>query len=117
VQRSLTYDTAGASLDTSDEHFLCTCCGNVTALIAAQEVAIVERVLAAGASARTANNRGNTCLHVAAVHKHPAPVICLLIKAGAVITAVSTDGMTAAEVAHEHGTLLVIALLKRAAKG
>jgi hypothetical protein len=105
-------------LDTSDEHFQCTCCGNVTALMVAQEVATVKLALAAGASARTSNNRGNACFHVAAAHKHPAPVICLLIKAaGADITAVNNDGMTAAEVAHEHGNLLVEALLKRAAEG
>jgi ankyrin repeat protein len=85
--------------------------------MASQEVATVKLVLAAGASTRTAYNRGNTCLHVAAAHKQPAPVICLLIKTGADITAVNSDGMIAAEVAHEHGNLLAEALLKRAAKG
>jgi hypothetical protein len=43
------------------ESFEWTCCGTVTALKAAQEVATVKLVLAAGASARTANDRGNMC--------------------------------------------------------
>eukprot|EP00953_Heterococcus_sp_UTEX-ZZ885_P019045 10640-Heterococcus_DN1.PRE.4 len=85
--------------------------------MAALEVATVKLVLAAGASARTANKKDNTCLLVAALHEHPAPVICLLIKAGAGISAANSDSITVAEVAHEHGILLVEALLKRATKG
>ena len=61
VQRLLTFAAAGASLNTADEHFQCPCCGNVTALMAAQEAATAKLLLAAGASARTVSSRGNSC--------------------------------------------------------
>jgi ankyrin repeat protein len=59
---------------------------------------------------------GDTCLHIAAEYKYSAPVVCLLIKAGADMHAVNSDGKTAAEVAHDSGNTLIEQLLIRAAQ-
>jgi ankyrin repeat protein len=72
-------------------------------------------LLAAGADAHYVNERGNTCLHRAAAHKYPVPVLCLLIRAGADLQAVNSAGKTAAQVAADSGNALAAALLNRAA--
>jgi ankyrin repeat protein len=63
------------------------------------------------------SSTGNTCLHVAALHKRPASVVCLLIKAGVNLHAVNNEGRTAAQVAADCGNTLLAALLTRAAAG
>jgi ankyrin repeat protein len=73
-------------------------------------------ILAVGADVRVTTNNGDTCLHVAARHNYKAPVICLLIKAGADLHAVNSSGKTAAQLAHDHGNVLIAQLLKRAAQ-
>jgi uncharacterized protein len=57
---------------------------------------------------------GSTCLHVAAQHGYPAPVICLLLRAGVSATALNSSGKTAAQIAAQHGHQLAAALLARA---
>jgi ankyrin repeat protein len=59
---------------------------------------------------------GDTSLHIAARHNYSAPVVCLLIKAGADMHAVNSKGRTAAEVARVHGNKLLEQLLIRAAQ-
>jgi ankyrin repeat protein len=91
-------------------------CGKSTALMACDSPAAVKVLLAAGADVHVTTDRGNTALHVAAVHKYPAPVLCLLIKAGVDLHAVNSDGKTAAQVAVDSGNTLAAALLTRAAR-
>jgi uncharacterized protein len=97
---------------------LCGCCGNRSALMMCKQPTEVKLMLAAGADVhlRTAT-KGNTVLHVAAVHGYPASVLCLLIKAGIDLRAVNSAGKTAAQVAAESGNTLAAALLTRAAVG
>jgi ankyrin repeat protein len=76
----------------------------------------LKLLLAAGADVHKTTNRGNTALHVAAVHKFAAPVICLLIKAGVDLHALNSAGKTAAQVAADSGNTLAAALLTRAAR-
>jgi ankyrin repeat protein len=64
----------------------------------------------------TSNNLGDTCLHAAVVRKHPVPVVCLLIKAGADLHAVNSSGKTAAQLAHDEGYTLIEQILNRAAQ-
>jgi uncharacterized protein len=94
----------------------CECCGPVTALQRCSDLACVKLLLEAGADAKAVTSRGNTALHVAAQHKHSAPVVCMLIKAGASLTAVNSSGLTAAELALARGNTLGAALLSRAAR-
>eukprot|EP00953_Heterococcus_sp_UTEX-ZZ885_P032567 17001-Heterococcus_DN1.PRE.2 len=61
----------------------CACCGGGPALISCRDTATLKLLLAAGADIHCTTNTGNTCLHVAAAHGYPAPVLCMLIKAGA----------------------------------
>jgi ankyrin repeat protein len=63
-----------------------------------------------------ANEAGNTALLVAAKHNWKAPMICLLIKAGANLYAVNNEGQTAAQIAHDEGHTLIEQLLNRAAQ-
>jgi uncharacterized protein len=88
----------------------------MTALMMCTNTAIAQLLLDAGADVHETTGTGDTCLHVAAAHKHPVSVLCLLIKAGADIHAVNDDGQTAAEVAHEYGNELAEQLLIRAAR-
>jgi uncharacterized protein len=60
--------------------------------------------------------KGRTCLHMAAQHGFPAPVVCLLLRAGVSAIAVNSAGHTAAQVAAQHGHQLAAALLARAAR-
>jgi ankyrin repeat protein len=76
----------------------------------------MKLLLAAGADVHVTTDRGNTALHVAAAHKHPAPVLCLLIKAGVDLHAENCDGKTAAQVAGDPGNTLTATLLTRAAR-
>jgi ankyrin repeat protein len=71
----------------------------------------------AAADVTFATITGDTCLHVAATHGYPAPVICLLIKAGADLHAVINEGKTAGGVAHGNGNELIASLLNRAVQG
>jgi ankyrin repeat protein len=64
-----------------------------------------------------ATDTGNTALHVAVKHKHPAPILCLLIKAGVDLSAVNDLGITAAELASQCGNNLAAALLIRSETG
>jgi uncharacterized protein len=87
-----------------------------TVLMAADTLAVVKVLLAAGADVHLTTDLDNTCLHTAAACNYPAPVICLLIKAGVSLHAVNREGKTAAVVAHDKGNTLAAALLNRAAK-
>jgi uncharacterized protein len=94
----------------------CECCGPRTPIMMCDQPAHLKILLAAGADVHKATVRGNTALHVAAVHKHPASVLCLLIKAGVDLHPVNSDGKTAAQVAADSGNTLAAALLTRAAR-
>jgi uncharacterized protein len=94
----------------------CECCGPRTAITMCEQPAHLKLLLAAGADVHTTTDRGNTALHVAAVHKFAAPVLCLLIKAGVDLHAENNDGKTAAQVAAESGNTLAAALLMRASR-
>jgi uncharacterized protein len=95
----------------------CDCCGSCSPLMLCKHAQTVKLLLAAGGDVhRTTTVFGNTCLHVAAAHDYPAPVICLLIKAGADLHAVNNAGKTAAQVAEAKGHQLAVALLSRAAR-
>jgi ankyrin repeat protein len=59
---------------------------------------------------------GDTCLHLAAKHEASAAMICLLIKAGADLHAVNSEGRTPAQVAHDRGNTFIEQLLIRAAQ-
>ena len=63
-------------------------------LMAADTPAAVKLLLAAGADVNHSTSAGSTCLHVAAEHNYPAPVLCLLIKAGVDMTAVNSAGQS-----------------------
>jgi uncharacterized protein len=89
------------------------CCDGATALMMCTESDTVKVLLAAGADIHITNHVGDTCLHVAAKHNWIAPMLCLLIKAGADLHAVSK---TAAQLAHERGYTLIEQLLNRAAQ-
>eukprot|EP00953_Heterococcus_sp_UTEX-ZZ885_P040176 20553-Heterococcus_DN1.PRE.2 len=94
----------------------CNCCGLRTALMACKQPAHLKLLLAAGADVHITTDRGNTALHVAAVHKFAAPVLCLLIKAGVGLHAENASGKTAAQVAADSNNKLAAALLTRAAR-
>eukprot|EP00953_Heterococcus_sp_UTEX-ZZ885_P037180 19119-Heterococcus_DN1.PRE.2 len=94
----------------------CSCCGPRTAVMLCEQPEQLKLLLAAGADAHATTDKGNTALHVAAVHKHPASVLCLLIKAGVDLHAENIDGKTAAQVAAESGNTLAAQLLTRAAR-
>jgi ankyrin repeat protein len=95
---------------------VCDCCGARTAFMSCEQPAHLKLLLAAGADVHTTTDRSNTALHVAAVHKFAAPVLCLLIKAGVDLHAVNNDGKTAAQVAADSGNTLAAALLTRSAR-
>jgi uncharacterized protein len=87
-----------------------------TLLMLSNKAVVVKLLLAAGADVRKTTLTGNTCLHTPAACNYPAPVLCLLIKAGADLHAVNKEGLTAAAVAHAKGHTLAESLLKRAAQ-
>jgi ankyrin repeat and SOCS box protein 5 len=91
-------------------------CDGVTALMMCTTSDTLKVALAAGADVHAATGSGDTCLHRAAAHMMPAPVVCLLIKAGVDIHAVNNKRKTAAQVAHELGNTLIEQLLNRAAQ-
>eukprot|EP00953_Heterococcus_sp_UTEX-ZZ885_P019949 11143-Heterococcus_DN1.PRE.2 len=93
----------------------CRCRGGATPLMWCQHPTHVKLLLAAGADVHVTTDTGNTCLPVAAAHKRPASVVCLLIKAGLSLQAVNSEGKTAAQVATDSGNALTAALLVRAA--
>jgi ankyrin repeat protein len=99
----------------NDLALMCQCCGSCTALMMCKLPTHVELLLAAGADVHTTTASGDTCLHIAAAHSYPASVVCLLIKAGAHLSAVNVYGKTAAQVAHDKGNTLIESLLIRAA--
>jgi ankyrin repeat protein len=91
------------------------CCGRMTVLMACESAPVIKLLLEQGAAdVHAVNSAGNTCLHVAAQHEHPVPAVCLLIRAGADITATNGQGDTPAAVARHNGNELA-ALLDRAA--
>jgi uncharacterized protein len=92
------------------------CCSGLTALMMCSTVDTVKVLLAAGADVHVSVDDGETCLHKAARHALPVPVVCLLIKAGADLHAVNARGKTAARVAHINGNALIEQLLTRAAQ-
>jgi ankyrin repeat protein len=92
------------------------CCVGLTALMMCTTIDTVKVLLAAGADVHVTTGAGDTCLHVAARHKLSAPIVCLLIKAGADIFAVNNEGRTAAQVAHDVDSTLIEQLLNRAAQ-
>jgi ankyrin repeat protein len=70
-----------------------------------------------GADVRSAMpGSGDTPLHFAARKGHPVPAICLLIKAGADLTALNREGQTPAQAAAAAGHELLESLLNRAAR-
>jgi ankyrin repeat protein len=91
------------------------CCTHATALTLCTTTVTLKVLLAAGADAKAVLKRGDTALHVAARHNYPVPVVCLLIKAGAAISATNLASKTAAQVAHDRGDTLLEKLLVRAA--
>eukprot|EP00953_Heterococcus_sp_UTEX-ZZ885_P002158 1680-Heterococcus_DN1.PRE.4 len=91
------------------------CCRGMPALMACTTVDTAKVLLAASADVLVTNDAGNTCLHLAAKHELPVPVICLLIKAGADLHAANNEGHTAAQIAHDKGYTLIEQLLNRAA--
>jgi uncharacterized protein len=93
----------------------CQCCRLATPIAACRHPAVTKLLLAAGADVHIRSSTGNTCLHVAVLHNHSAPCVCLLIKAGADIAAVNAAGHTAAQIARNKGNELLAALLDRAA--
>jgi ankyrin repeat protein len=114
LQLLLEQSSASAMIDDlADE---CDCCGSRTLIMMRDQPAHLKLLLAAGVDVHVTTDRGNTALHVAAVHKHPAPVLCLLIKAGVDLHAVNSDGKTAAQVAADSGNTLAAALLTRAGR-
>jgi ankyrin repeat protein len=114
LQLLLEQSSAAAVIDTVTVQ--CGCCGTKTALMSYGQPAHLKLLLAAGVDVHKTTDRGNTALHVAAVHKFAAPVICLLIKAGVDLQAENSDGKTAAQVAADSGNALAAALLTRAAR-
>jgi uncharacterized protein len=95
----------------------CDCCGSCSPLMLCKNAMTLKLLLAAGGDVHSRTTVfGNTCLHVAAVHDYSAPVICLLIKAGADLHALNNAGKTAAQVAEAKGHQLAAALLSRAAR-
>jgi uncharacterized protein len=92
------------------------CCTRATALMLCNEAGTAKLLLAAGADVHVTNDVGDTCLHAAARHNYKAPVLCLLIKAGADLDEVNNEGKTAAQLAHDKGNILIEQLLNRAAQ-
>jgi ankyrin repeat protein len=114
LQLLLEQNSASALLDNLAA--VCECCGPRTAIMICGQPAHLKLLLAAGADVHKATDTGNTALHVAAVHKFAAPVMCLLIKAGVDLHAMNSDGKTAAQVAADSSNTLAAALLMRAAR-
>jgi ankyrin repeat protein len=114
LQLLLEHRGAGAMIDNVTKQ--CSCCGPRTAVMMCEQPAHLRLLLAAGADVHKTTSRGNTALHVAAVHKFAAPVLCLLIKAGVDLHAVNSASKTAAQVAADSGNILAAALLTRAAR-
>jgi ankyrin repeat protein len=86
----------------------------VPSLMMCEKPATAKVLLAADVHVTT--DSGDTCLHMAAGHKTSAAMLCLLIKAGADLHAVDSEGRTAAQIAHERGNTLIEQLLNRAAQ-
>jgi phage/plasmid primase-like uncharacterized protein len=81
-------------------------------------VPLMKVVLATGADVHmTAAGTGNTALHQAVVHRLTAPVVRMLIIAGADLRAVNNEGKTAADLAFDNGYSSVESLMLRAAQG
>jgi uncharacterized protein len=112
----LLLEQRGAAATIDDVAVECDCCGPRTAIMKCEQPAHLKLLLAAGADVHKTTDRGNTALHVAAVHKFAGPVICLLIKAGVDLHALNSAGMTAAQVAADSGNTPAAALLIRAAR-
>jgi ankyrin repeat protein len=92
------------------------CCSQVTPLMICSTIDTAKLLLAAGADVHVTTDNGDTCLHKAAAHGYPIPVVCLLIKAGADLHAVNNNGKTAVQLAYESGNSNNGQLLKRAAQ-
>jgi ankyrin len=92
------------------------CCNSTLALMLCSTADTVKVLLAAGADVHVTTAAADTCLHVAVRHSYKAPVLCLLIKAGADLQAVNSSGKTAAQLAHDRGNVLIAQLLSRAAQ-
>jgi ankyrin repeat protein len=94
----------------------CECCRDATPFMTSRHPAVMKLLLAAGADVHVRSSTGNTCLHVAALHHLSMPVVCLLIKGGADITAENDKGLTAAQIARTEGNELLATVLDRAAE-
>jgi ankyrin repeat protein len=79
-------------------------------------VAAVQMLLSKGARVEESMVGGYNSLHGAAAYGQPAPVICMLVKAGADPTALDDAGETPAQVAEREGNTLAAQLLTRAAR-
>jgi uncharacterized protein len=100
----LLLDCGGAAAVIDSVFPLCGCCGDRSALMMCKQPTELKLLLAAVADVHMTTHRGNTALHVAAAHGHPASVLCLLIKAGVDLRAENSAGKTAAQVAVDSGT-------------
>jgi uncharacterized protein len=69
----------GASAVVNRPVQMCKCCGPLVPLVVSRDPAIVKLLLAAGADVHVRSSCGSTCLHVAARHKHPVPVLCVML--------------------------------------
>jgi uncharacterized protein len=114
LQLLLEHSAAAAMVDSMTIH--CSCCGPRSAAMMCEQPAHLKLLLAAGADVHVTTDTGSTALHVSAVHKYAASVLCLLIKAGVDLHAVNSAGKTAAQVAADTGNTLAAALLTRAAR-
>jgi uncharacterized protein len=72
-------------------------CGKVTPLMSSTVIPITKLLLAAGADVHAVTSNGDTCLHIAAKHRYPASLLCLMLQAGANISAKNKQGRTAAQ--------------------
>jgi uncharacterized protein len=95
---------------------ICYCCEKLSAVMMCRDTATLKLLLTAGADVHAVTTTGDTCLHIAARHKHSAPVVCLLIKAGVNMHVVNSAGKTAAQAACDRGNKLLEQLLNRAAQ-
>jgi uncharacterized protein len=104
VKLLLEHTASKAKANINAHCFACEYFGTCTAVMLAQEPAMLKLLLEAGADVHAVNSMRSTPLHVAAAHDYTAPVICLLIKAGVSVRAKNEFGYTAAQIAKIKGT-------------
>eukprot|EP00953_Heterococcus_sp_UTEX-ZZ885_P006728 4102-Heterococcus_DN1.PRE.1 len=78
----------------------------MTALMLCKQPAIAKLLLDAGADVHsTTDTSSNTCLHIAAAEGYTAAVTCMLLKAGADMSAVNREGNSSTLLNHAHAAL------------